>query len=158
VLEGTWVDLVESIKEPIKDRKNGELKLDANGEVMYSINVARNTTHIAQEVAESVYAQLEGSLKSIFSQAEALAAEAKAQKEGAKVAKQAQAKVAQTQSVKEYMQAMGITLTPEQEQLMEQAAAEAREKAAQVEVHTPAPVAAVPDRSSLEDSLKLLLS
>jgi hypothetical protein len=53
---------------------------------------------------------------------------------------------------------MGITLTLEQEQLMEQAAAEAREKAAQVEVHTPAPVAAVPDRSSLEDSLKLLLS
>lgn len=158
VLEGTWNDLLESVKEPIKDRKTGDVKLDANGEVMYSIEVARNTVHIAKDVAEAVYAQLEGSLKSIFSQAEALVAEAKAKKEGAKAAYQARAKVNQTQSVKEYMQAMGITLTSEQEQLMEAAAAEAREIAAQVEVHTPEVAPAVPERSSLEDSLKLLLS
>ena len=130
VMVETWDALLDSIKEPIKDRKSGGNRVDENGEVVYSINVARNTSSIAEDVAESVFAELEGKLSTVFDSAVKAEAEAKAAAETQKVAKKATTQVKQVESVMDYLVNMGISLTPEQQAMIAATKAEAEAKAA----------------------------
>jgi hypothetical protein len=132
VMVETWDALLDSIKEPIKDRKSGGNRVDEFGEVVYSINVARNTASIADDVAESVFAELEAKLATIFDTALKAEAEAKAAAETQKVAKKATTQVKQVESAMDYLAKMGISLTPEQEAMIQATKAEAEAKAKQL--------------------------
>lgn len=152
VMVEIWDALLDSIKEPIKDRKSGGNRVDENGEVVYSINVARNTASIAEDVAESVFTELEQKLKTIFDTALKAEAEAKAAAETEKVAKKATTQVKQVQSAMEYLAKMGISLTPEQEAMIAATKAEAEAKAKQLADQP------VQGSSALNSELEALLS
>jgi hypothetical protein len=139
VLSKGWDAYLDSIKEPIKDRKTGQFKVDDNGETVYSINVSRSASHIAQQLAEGVFAELESELKQVFtSVTEAKAAEDQAKRQQ-KQAKQAQSQAQKADQVLDYLKSLeGVELPPEVLEQIKQQRAEAEAEAAQAAA-TPAP-------------------
>jgi hypothetical protein len=131
LMEMDWEAQLDAIKEPIKDRKSGSFKVDENNNTLFSYNVARNVTTIAANVVESVFTQLEDQLHLVYTAATKAKAEEKAAKEGAKVAKAATATVNKAQSALDYLNSMGVTLTPEQQAAIAQLKAEAEAKIAE---------------------------
>ena len=131
LMESDWDSIVDTIKEPIKDRKSGSFKVDENNNTLYSINVARNVATIASTVTESLLNQLEDVIPAIYDAATKAEADAKAAKESSKAVKQATQQVSKVDSALEYLQAMNIALTPDQLAVIEQMKAEAQTKIAE---------------------------
>lgn len=155
-LSESWDAYLDDIREPIKDRKTGEYKVDEKtGETVYSINVSRNTTHIAKTLAEGVFAVLEDDLKQIFQAVEQAEQQEKAAKEAAKEAKKAKQQVTKADNVLEYIQNAGIDLPPEVLRQIQEQKLKAEQEAAQAAA---TPVATEQVNNDLGNQLDALLS
>lgn len=149
----SWEAYLQEIREPIKDRKTGNQKVDeTTGEPIYSINVSRNASTIATTLAEGIFSQLEDELKQVFSAAQEAEKQAQQAKLSEKQAKQAKAQAKAQDAVLDYIQSAGIDLPPEVLAQLQQKKIAAETKAAQ------AAAAPAPASDNLAADLDALLS
>lgn len=114
LLVNNWEDVLEEIKE-VKTLRGGGIATDENGEPIYTCNIARKSTSIAEYLVESVVEKVGPFLAEMR---KGQIAEEQAQK----AEKAAHSKVKQLQNMLqnfEAIAAMGVTLTPEQKAEMQ---------------------------------------
>lgn len=150
-----WEAYLDDIKETIRDRKTGKPKVDEQGNTVYSYNVSRNTSTIAKNLAEGVFASLESELKAVFTEAQKAEAEENKVKEAEKEAKQYKKQVSKLDTLEEFLSGGGINLPPEVLAQIAQAKAEAEAKAAQVAAQVAAQAEVQPHPVSEERSNQL---
>lgn len=125
VLRDTWAELVDSVKQAKISRKTGEPETDADGNIIYQYPVARSTSSIAKDVAESIFAELEATFAEAYSSEQQRKKAEKQAKEAEKEAKQAQSAAKEAERVAQYIQSLGVNMPPEMAEALEQAKAQA---------------------------------